>query len=133
LGRVLYRALAELVLVLHAAFVAFAVLGGFLALRWRRVALLHVPATAWGAAIELTGGICPLTPLEDGLRIAGGGTGASGDFIERTIGSLIYVPGLHRCNQIALGAALLLLNAGVYGFMIYRSLGCRSRALKGGR
>ena len=119
----LYRALADLVLVLHAAFVAFVVLGGFLALRWRRVAWLHLPAMAWGAAIEFTGRICPLTPLESWLRVAGGGTATSGGFIERAIAPVLYLPGLTRGHQIVLGTALLLLNAGVYGCLLYRSRG----------
>ncbi|MCL4865603.1 MAG: DUF2784 family protein, partial [Gemmatimonadales bacterium] len=42
------RLLADLVLVLHLAFLVFVLAGGLLALRWRRVPWLHLPAAAWG-------------------------------------------------------------------------------------
>ena len=64
-GTMIPRALADLVLVLHLAFIVFVVLGGWLALRWPRVVWVHLPAVVWGIFIELTGGICPLTPLEN--------------------------------------------------------------------
>ncbi|HLB85193.1 MAG TPA: DUF2784 domain-containing protein, partial [Steroidobacteraceae bacterium] len=63
-----YRLLADAVLIVHLAFIAFVVLGGLLVLRWPRIAWLHLPAVAWGAWIEFSGGICPLTPLEVNLR-----------------------------------------------------------------
>lgn len=102
--------LADLVLLAHAAFVLFAALGGWLALRWRRLVWLHVPAFFWGAAVELFGWPCPLTSLEDSLRGAG-----SGDFVGRTLLGVLYPQGLTRAHQLALGAALVLVNAIAYG------------------
>ena len=102
--------LADLVLLAHAAFVAFAVFGGWLALRWPRLAWAHVPAFVWGAAVELFGWPCPLTALEDSLR--GGG---SGDFLGRALLATLYPEGLTRAHQLALGAALVLVNAIAYG------------------
>jgi len=102
--------LADLVLLTHAGFVAFAALGGWLALRWPRLAWLHLPALFWGAAVELFGWPCPLTALEDSLR--GGG---SGDFIGRTLLAALYPAGLTRAHQLALGAALVLVNVIAYG------------------
>ena len=64
----LYRTLADLLVLAHLAFIVFVVLGGLLALHRRWFALLHLPAAAWGVFIEITGGICPLTPLENELR-----------------------------------------------------------------
>jgi hypothetical protein len=61
---------ANLVLVVHFAFVLFVVLGGLLVLRWPRLAYIHIPAAVWGAWIEFSGRICPLTPLENALRVA---------------------------------------------------------------
>ena len=69
----LSRVLADAVLVLHLAFVAFAVAGGLLALRWRWLPLVHLPALAWAAVVAFSGTVCPLTPLENALRAAGGG------------------------------------------------------------
>jgi hypothetical protein len=118
---VLYRALADAVLVAHLGFVLFAILGGLLVLRWRRLAWLHVPAVAWGVTVELTGWICPLTPLESALREAGGGAAHSGDFLERFLFPILYSNTLTRSDQIALGSGLLLLNALVYGWILYRA------------
>ena len=68
-----YHALSNLVLIVHLAFVLFVVLGGFLVLKWKSLAWIHVPAFLWGALIELAGWVCPLTPLENWLREQDGG------------------------------------------------------------
>ncbi len=81
----IYRALADLVLVVHFAFVLFVVVGGLLVLRWPWVAFLHVPAAIWGILIEYSGWICPLTPLENSFRQSGGQPGYSGSFIQHYI------------------------------------------------
>ncbi|MEO0998459.1 MAG: DUF2784 domain-containing protein [Pseudomonadota bacterium] len=115
-----YGLLADAVLVLHAAFIAFVVLGGALVL-WRpRLIWLHLPVLAWGATIEFAGFICPLTPLENWLRVRGGGAGYSGGFIEQYLWPLIYPAALTREIQIVLGIALLAFNALVY-FFVWRA------------
>lgn len=114
--------LADLVLALHAAFVVFVVAGGLLVLRRPRLAWLHLPAAAWGAAIEFGGWICPLTPLENRLRYAAGEAGYAGDFLGHWLELLLYPPGLTRGMQLALGAGVLLVNAAVYGLMLRRRL-----------
>ncbi len=116
----LYRVLADSVLVIHLAFVLFVVLGGFLALRWPRVALLHLPAACWGAYIEFSGRFCPLTPLENSLRHRGGEAGYSGGFIDHYITALIYPDGLTRTTQIVLGTVVLSVNVIVYGLLLRR-------------
>ena len=116
----IYRALADLVLVVHLAFVLFVVLGGLLVLRWPRIALLHVPAAIWGILIEYSGSICPLTPLENSLRRAGGEAGYSGGFIEHYIQPAIYPAGLTRGTQIVLGSLALIVNLMAYGVLIAR-------------
>ena len=115
-----YRLLADAVLIIHLGFIAFVVLGGLLVLRWPRLAWLHLPTVAWGAGIEFSGSICPLTPLEIGLRARGGGTGYRGGFIEHYITALIYSEGLNRNQQVALGVFVLVLNAAVYGWLLWR-------------
>ena len=116
----IYRALADLVLVVHLAFVVFVVLGGFLVLRWRWVALLHVPAAIWGILIEYAGWICPLTPLENLLRQRGGQPGYSGSFIENYILPVLYPGALTRTTQIVLGSLALIVNLIAYGLVIAR-------------
>src|SRR5262245_22295289 len=115
-----YRLLADAVLIVHLCFIAFVVLGGLLVLRWPRLAWLHLPTVAWGAWIEFSGSICPLTPLEIGLRARGGEATYSGGFIERYITALIYPEGLNRGQQVALGVFVLVLNAAVYGWLLWR-------------
>ena len=116
----LYRALADAVFVAHAAFVVFAILGAVLALRWRWIAWLHLPAVLWGGVVEVTGWVCPLTPLENWLRLAGGEASHPGSFIERCLQPLLYPVELTRSDQIALGIALLLWNAAIYGLLLRR-------------
>jgi hypothetical protein len=110
----LYRLAADAVLAAHLAFVLFVVCGGLLVLRTPRLAWLHLPAVTWGAYVELSGSICPLTPLEVTLRRGAGEAGYGGDFIEHYLVSLIYPAGLTRELQMALGAAVLLINLIVY-------------------
>lgn len=116
----IYRALADLVLVIHVAFVLFVVLGGLLVLRWPRVAFLHVPAAVWGVFIEYTGGICPLTPLENSFRQNGGEAGYAGGFIQHYIQPMLYPAGLTPGTQIVLGSVALLINLAAYGVVIAR-------------
>lgn len=110
----LYSLAADLVLVLHALFLAFVTLGALLALRWPGVVWAHLPAVAWGALIEFRGWVCPLTPLENRFRRLAGETGYAGGFIERYITAVLYPAGLTREIQIGLGVGVLVLNAGLY-------------------
>ena len=116
----LYRALADLVLLVHLAFVLFVVVGGLLVLRRPKVAWLHLPAAAWGVLIEFAGWICPLTPWEVSLRIRGGDAGYAGGFIAHYVTALLYPAGLTRGVQVVLGAFALLLNAAIYSYIVAR-------------
>ena len=116
----IYRALADLVLVVHLAFVLFVVLGGLLVPRWPWLAWLHVPTAIWGVLIEYTGWICPLTPLENSFRTRGGEAGYSGGFIQHYIQSALYPAGLTRSTQVVLGSLVLILNLAAYGIVISR-------------
>lgn len=116
-----YALLAELVLVLHAAFILFVVLGGLLVLWRRRLAWLHVPAAAWGILIEFRGWICPLTYLENDLRHAAGGSGYNGGFIDHYLLPLVYPVALTHGTQVMLGSAALLVNVVVYA-LVWRRL-----------
>jgi hypothetical protein len=106
--------LVDLVLGIHAAFALFVIAGGWLALRWRRLIVWHVPALLWGAAVELGGWICPLTPLENHLRIAAGENTYSGDFLQHYLTAALYPAALTRSVQLALAALLLAVNAAAY-------------------
>jgi len=111
---------ADAVVLFHFCFVLFVVLGGLLALRWPQVAWVHLPCALWGALVEWTGFICPLTPLEKWLRVKAGLDAYEGGFIARYMLSLLYPAGLTRGIQIALGMALLTLNLAIYAALWLR-------------
>jgi len=117
---------ADSVVLVHFAFILFVVLGGLVVLRWPRFMWLHLPAAAWGAFIELTGRVCPLTPLENRLRIAAGENGYFGGFIEEYLIPIVYPDGLTRWVQISLGIGVVAINMVFYGLLIAR----RPRASK---
>ena len=112
--------LADAVLVVHGLFIIWAGFGAVAVWRWPKLALLHLPALAWAVWIELSGGICPLTPLENSLRRAAGQTGYSGGFIDHYVGGAIYPDGLTRETQWVIAGVLLTINAVLYGLMIAR-------------
>lgn len=107
--------IAELVLLAHLGFVAFAALGAALLPRRPWLVLLHAPALAWGVWIEASGGVCPLTPLENRLRRMAGEQGYEGDFVGRYLLPLIYPEGLTPAVQWALAALLVAVNLVLYG------------------
>lgn len=111
------RSLIDLVLLGHAAFVLFTIIGGFLALRWQRLVWLHLPCALWGATVELTGWICPLTPLENSLRSAAGEAPYAGGFIAHYISVLLYPVALTRATQIMLGTLLVAINVVAYSLL----------------
>lgn len=113
-----YRLLADTVVVLHAAFVVFVMVGALLALRWRRVVWLHVPAAIWGVLIEFGGWICPLTPLENALRARAGESVYAGDFIDQYLLQALYPSGLTPETRWVLGSLALLVNLIAYSFLI---------------
>jgi hypothetical protein len=116
----LFRLLADVLVGIHFLFVIFVVTGGFLAWRWPRVAWVHVPVAVWGALIELAGWICPLTPLENQLRRAAGQAGYPGGFVEHYVIPIVYPGALTREIQLALGAAVILINVVAYGRLVWR-------------
>jgi len=116
----IHSLLADLVTLLHMGFVGFVALGGWMVLRWPRLAWLHVPAFTWGALISFGGWICPLTPLENALRRAAGEEGIGESFIEHYLLPILYPGALTRELQIAMGVGVLVLNLGIYALLLRR-------------
>jgi hypothetical protein len=110
----MYGLLADLVMVLHFGYILLVVLGGFVALRWHRFALLHVPAVIWALILELNPGtLCPLTPLEQTLRSRAGESAYTGGFIEHYLSPIIY-PTMTALHQYVLGITLCLFTLVIY-------------------
>ena len=116
----LFRLAAEAVLLAHLAFILFALLGAAIAVRWRWIPVIHLPAAAWGFFIELTGRVCPLTYLENDLRIKAGQSGYTESFVEHYLVVIIYPAGLTREIQFALAAVVIVVNLAIYSWLLVR-------------
>ena len=121
--------LADAVLVVHALFLVWVVFGALAVWRWPWLAVLHLPAVAWGLWIETSGGICPLTPLENSLRHAAGEDGYSGGFIEHYLVNVIYPSGLTRDIQYILAGIVLVANLSIYSSLLVRRHKLRSNSI----
>lgn len=111
---------ADGVLLLHLAFILFALLGGLLAVRWRWFPLVHLPAAAWGFWVELSGRSCPLTALENSLRRRVGEAGYPESFIEHYLLDLIYPEGLTSTIQYLLATVVVVVNLAIYLWLFAR-------------
>lgn len=114
----LFRLAADAVLLLHLAFIVFAVLGAALAFRWRWMPIVHLPAAAWGIFVELTGRICPLTYLENDFRLKAGQAGYDESFIEHYLLNIIYPSGLTADLQYILAGIVLVINLTLYSALL---------------
>jgi hypothetical protein len=112
----LCQLLADFIVVIHAAFILFVLFGGISVIFWPKAVWVHLPSVIWGIVIELTGWICPLTPLENSLRAGAGKAPYAGDFVIHYLEPVIYPEGLTRNLQFVFGALVFLLNAVLYGY-----------------
>ena len=115
----LFRLAADAVLLIHVAFIVFALLGAAIAVRWRWIIVVHLPAAAWGFFVELTGRICPLTYLENYLRTKAGLSGYTGSFVEHYMLAVIYPVGLTREIQFMLATVVVVVNIAIYSWIFY--------------
>ena len=109
-----YKILADAVVIIHFGFIVFVVGGGALTIWWFKAIYAHVPSVAWGAAVEYFGWICPLTYLEDWLRMKAGLSGGQAGFVDRYIMPIVYPPGLTRKSQCIIALTLLALNISLW-------------------
>lgn len=116
----MYQLFADATLALHLAFILFACLGALLALKWRWIPWLQLPAAAWGVFVEATGWICPLTSLENYFRGRAGEAAYRGDCLGHYLSATIYPEGLTRNIQYVLGACVLIINVSVYAWLLHR-------------
>jgi hypothetical protein len=114
----IYRLLADLVLVLHFAFVVFVLFGGALVLRYPNMLGIHLLALSWGIVVQCADWICPLTPLENYLRGLGGEAGYDGSFVEHFVLKALYPQELTPELRTMLGLALIIMNVAVYALVM---------------
>lgn len=117
----MFGVLADLVVILHFSFVLFVIGGGLLVFKWRWVMWVHLPAALWGTLVEFNGWICPLTPLEVWLRVAGGESGYESGFIDHYVVPLLYPSHLTRELQILLGMAVIIINITMYSALFLKN------------
>lgn len=111
---------ADAVLILHLSFIVLACLGGWLAWFWPRVLWVQLPAAGWAVWIELSGRICPLTYLENDLRLQAGQAGYKSSFVEHHLLGVIYPQGLTREIQVIIAAVVIVLNLLAWGVLLRR-------------
>ncbi|MDZ7839663.1 MAG: DUF2784 domain-containing protein [Gammaproteobacteria bacterium] len=111
----------ELVVLVHLGFITWVITGGFLAIRWWWLVLLHLPTLVWGVLLEWYGWVCPLTPLENTLRTGRDMAVYDTGFIENYIVPVVYPEGLTREIQMAMAVVLVLINAVAYWLVIHRN------------
>jgi Protein of Unknown function (DUF2784) len=98
----MYHIVVALAVVMHFAFLCYLVVGGFVALRWRRTIWLHVAAVLWGIAITTAHLDCPLTWLERWSRAKAGMAPLPPDgFIAHYITGVLYPAGWADAVSVA--------------------------------
>lgn len=123
-----WRFAADVVVVLHAAFIVFVVVGGLAVARYPRLAWVHVPVALYGVVIQLVGFTCPLTPLEKWLRRRAGSAGYEGGFVEQYVIPIVYPGEFTPTVQFVLAALVVAVNAAAYAFVWRRRAGAETSA-----
>jgi hypothetical protein len=103
----LWRGLADGVVAVHYAYVAYLVVGGFIAWRWPRTIWLHVVAVGWAVAIVATKVPCPLTALQNHFRESAGLRPLSDSFINLYVRGTFYPADQQTTARVVLGAVVL--------------------------
>lgn len=109
-----YRLIADTAMVLHAAFLAYMVVGGFIAWKWRWTFFPHLATAAYGLGIATVGWACPLTHVENwGREQAGREALPPSGFIDHYLTGVIY-PAEHLVTaQLAVAACVIVSWAGL--------------------
>ncbi|MDX6239600.1 MAG: hypothetical protein QOG10_4415 [Kribbellaceae bacterium] len=122
----LYRLLADLVMVAHGALLIFFVIAGFLAWRWQWVLWPHLLVVLWNLSTVVFGISCPLTALEKNLRVRGGEQPYAGGYIQHYIDGTVYPAGYTWLVQIICFALVLMSYAGLVWWRVSRREGHHS-------
>jgi hypothetical protein len=117
----MYRALTEITIIVHLAFIVFVIAGGILALKRLWLAPIHLAALSWAIYAELSPGIvCPLTAVENYFAIRAGIASYRGDFVAHYLVPIIYQEGLPLNWQYVLAAVVIGVNVLIYASLLWR-------------
>jgi hypothetical protein len=114
---VCYRVLADLIVLVHLAYIVYVLAGAALVRRWGWTVWPHFAAVAWGIYVAGWNRICPLTPLEVSLRVRAGGAGYAGGFVEHYLIPVIYPSALTPSIQTAEAVLVVAVNAALYAWV----------------
>jgi hypothetical protein len=109
-----YRLAADLVVVIHLAFLVFIAAGAILAWRWRWLVPLHAASVMWSVAIITVGFACPLTGLEKSLRGLAGEEGYGGGFVDRYVEGVVYPESLTPLLRALVAGAVVVGYVGLH-------------------
>jgi len=114
------RMLARLIVALHAGYAIFVVVGALLVFRWPAIIWVNLAAVAWAFLTLVFDMGCPLTPWEKTLWRRGGVEPYPEGFVHHHfLRNELTDEQSHRVH-VALGALVLILNAGVYSLYFLR-------------
>lgn len=114
----LSKIFADLIVVVHLAFILFVVLGGLFVVKYRCLFVLHAPAVFWAVLLEFRGWYCPLTDWENHFRREAGQAGYRGGFVEHYLLPIIYPPALTPDMQVLLGSLVIVVNLLIYSYIL---------------
>jgi hypothetical protein len=115
----IYRLIADTILIIHFCYILFVIFGGLLILRRPGLWKIHIPAVIWGFLVQYFVWICPLTSWEDYFRLLGGQEGYQNGFLDYFLTTLIY-PEISPFIHTLLGITILLLNLAIYIYLFFR-------------
>jgi uncharacterized protein DUF2784 len=100
-----YQWLVLAILTLHFGYIAYLILGGFLAWRWPKAIWPHLAATVWAVLIVVQWVDCPLTWAEGWARGRAGQTVPTTGFVDRYLTNVIYPA--RYLNEVRLAVAIV--------------------------
>ncbi len=109
-----YGYAADSVLALHLLISVYAVFGGLLTILEPSNALFHIPLVAWVVIVNLASWVCPLTPLEQKLRILACKKTYRESWTQHYIAPLVRPLGMPRRLELVAAFSTLFVNLLIY-------------------
>ena len=112
-----WRLLADVVMVVHGALLLFFVVGAFLAWRWPKLIWVHLGIVAWNLVIVLVDFGCPVTATEKFFRRQGGESVYEGGYIQHYLNGSLWPDG---ATPVVEKVGFVLVVIGYAGFFVVR-------------
>jgi hypothetical protein len=112
-----WRALADVVMIVHGALLLFFAIGAFLAWRWPKLIWVHLGIVVWNLVIVLVDFGCPVTATEKFFRREGGESVYAGGYIQHYLNGRLWPDG---ATPVAEKVGFVLVVIGYAGFFVVR-------------